>query len=143
MHSNQTKGAVLVLAGLTGLTTAAWAIQRLLKKQKTYDDLDSKCSGFMLWVTNIVLNIPCLNALRHQVSTGSKPLSFHTGVVSFSARLVAGMRAYESKEVDPLFRDPLAEVLAGKPGMDGAKLTMKVCFGSPTDTYCSMQLILL
>jgi O-methyltransferase involved in polyketide biosynthesis len=48
------------------------------------------------------------------------------GVVSFSSRLVAGMRAYESKEEDSLFKDPLAEVLSGKRGMDEAKLTLKV-----------------
>ena len=66
MHPNQTKGAVLVLAGVTGLTTAAWAIQRLLKKRKTYDDLDSKCSDLILLVTNILLSMPCLTALSHR-----------------------------------------------------------------------------
>ena len=61
----------------------------------------------------------------------------HTGVVSFSARLVAGMRAFESREADPLFRDPLAEVLAGKRGMEGARMTMKVCAARPAfaNTY--------
>lgn len=36
------------------------------------------------------------------------------------------MRAYESKEEDSLFKDPLAEVLSGKRGMEDAKLTLKV-----------------
>ena len=60
----------------------------------------------------------------------------HSGVVSFSARLVAGMRAYETKEKDALFEDPLAEVLAGERGMDGAKLTMKVRTTLPFSVAC-------
>ena len=48
------------------------------------------------------------------------------GVVSFSSRLVAGMRAFEAKEKEPLFSDPLAELLAGRRGMEAAKTTMKV-----------------
>jgi hypothetical protein len=36
------------------------------------------------------------------------------------------MRAYESKEKHPLFLDPLAEVLAGKRGMEAAATTVKV-----------------
>ena len=42
MRSHQEKTLVLVLAGLTGLSGAAWAVKRLLKKNKDYDDLDSK-----------------------------------------------------------------------------------------------------
>lgn len=42
MRSDQGKAAVVVLAGLTGLTGAVWAVRRLLKKRKTYDDLDSE-----------------------------------------------------------------------------------------------------
>ncbi len=56
----------------------------------------------------------------------SQRLYLGAGVVSFSSRLVAGMRAYESKEQDSLFKDPLAEVLSGKRGMEEAKLTLKV-----------------
>ncbi|BDA46207.1 Putative S-adenosyl-L-methionine-dependent methyltransferase [Coccomyxa sp. Obi] len=46
-------------------------------------------------------------------------------VVSFSSRIAAGMRAYESKEKAPLFSDPPAEVLAGRKGMQAASTTMK------------------
>ncbi|KAK9908943.1 hypothetical protein WJX75_005035 [Coccomyxa subellipsoidea] len=46
-------------------------------------------------------------------------------VVSFSSRLVAGMRAFEGKEREPLFEDPLAELLAGRRGMQAAENTMK------------------
>lgn len=49
------------------------------------------------------------------------------GIVSFSSRVVAGMRAYESHEEHPLFVDPLAEVLAGKRGMEAAATTLRVC----------------
>lgn len=50
----------------------------------------------------------------------------HADVVSFSSRLVAGMRAYEGQEKEPLFVDPLAEILAGRRGMQAAKTTLKV-----------------
>lgn len=43
-----------------------------------------------------------------------------SGVVSFSARLVAGMRALENREEEPLVRDPFAEELAGKRGLKDA-----------------------
>ncbi|BDA41776.1 Putative S-adenosyl-L-methionine-dependent methyltransferase [Coccomyxa sp. Obi] len=46
-------------------------------------------------------------------------------VVSFSSRLVAGMRAYEGKEKEPLVSDPLAELLAGRRGMQAAATTLK------------------
>ena len=36
------------------------------------------------------------------------------------------MRAYESREEHALFRDPLAEVLAGERGMEAAASTMRV-----------------
>ena len=49
MRSDQAKGAALVLAGVTGVAGAAWAIKRRQKKGKTYDDLDSKCLGLMFW----------------------------------------------------------------------------------------------
>ena len=64
MRTDQAKGAVLVLAGITGLTGAAWAIRHRQKKGKSYDDLDSEWSDLMLWVV-MLLNIPGLNILRH------------------------------------------------------------------------------
>ena len=36
------------------------------------------------------------------------------------------MRAYEGKEEKPLFSDPLAELLAGRRGMQAASTAMKV-----------------
>ncbi|CAK0745425.1 hypothetical protein CVIRNUC_001619 [Coccomyxa viridis] len=53
-------------------------------------------------------------------------------VVSFSSRLVAGMRAHESLEEYSLFDDPLAEVLAGRQAMKKAKATLK---GMATDEH--------
>ena len=58
------------------------------------------------------------------------------GVVSFSSRLVAGMRAHESLEENSLFDDPLAEVLAGGEAMKKAKSTLKV---SIRDTPSQVQ----
>lgn len=46
MGSHHGKTVVLVLAGLTGLSGAAWAVKHLLKKNKDYDDLDSKHLAF-------------------------------------------------------------------------------------------------
>ena len=50
----------------------------------------------------------------------------NAGIVSFSARLVAGMRAIETQEEEPLFTDPLAEVLAGQRGFSAARATLRV-----------------
>ncbi len=63
MRSDQAKGAALVLAGLTGLTGAAWAIRHRQKKGKSYEDLDSECSDLMLWVVNMLLSNPLLSVL--------------------------------------------------------------------------------
>ncbi|CAL8462346.1 g1879 [Coccomyxa elongata] len=46
-------------------------------------------------------------------------------VLSFSSRVAAGMRAYEGKEKEPLYSDPLAELLAGQRGMQAASTAMK------------------
>ena len=46
--------------------------------------------------------------------------------MSFSSRLVAGMRAIESEEEEPLVVDPLAAALAGQRGIDAARITVQV-----------------
>ena len=97
----------------------------------------------MLDVTALVLDTLLGNSgdflLHESQNNFEQHLHLHTGVVSFSSRLVAGMRAFESMEADALFRDPLAKVLAGKSGMEGAKMTMKVCCHLLPGTKCSMQ----
>ena len=60
----------------------------------------------------------------------------NAGIVSFSSRLVAGMRAMESQEDEPLFKDPLAEVLAGKRGMSAARATLQVGYLSAYRHLC-------
>ena len=45
----------------------------------------------------------------------------YPGVVSFSSCMVAGYRAVESEEEEPLVLDPLAEILAGSKGVATAR----------------------
>lgn len=82
MRSSQ--GAVLVVAGITGLTGALWAVKRLLnRKESTYDDLDSECSELMFWVKphTAQLSMPW-----YAKSTGTNPsLPHRCGVFLCSA----------------------------------------------------------
>lgn len=51
-------------------------------------------------------------ALKHQPHA-LMLLSCRAGIVSYSSRIIAAMRAIEDEETDKLFDDPLARVLAG------------------------------
>ena len=48
------------------------------------------------------------------------------GIVSYSSRIIAAMRAIEDEEPDKLFDDPLARVLAGDKAMKRAYQLLKV-----------------
>ena len=55
---------------------------------------------------------------------GSNPLG--AGIVSYSSRIIAAMRAIEDEEPDKLFDDPLARVLAGDKAMKRVYQLLKV-----------------
>lgn len=130
--------------GVAAVSGLAWAIKHFLR-DRGYDDLDSKiklsnkhsdcnCLHDISCLVVVCTCSPCKkknNLLAIYICEGT-PIKYLclvfgvAGVVSFSSRLVAGMRAFEGKEREPLFDDPLAELLAGRRGMQAAENTMKV-----------------
>ncbi len=53
------------------------------------------------------------------------------GIVSYSSRIIAAMRAIEDEEPDKLFDDPLARVLAGDKAMKRVYQLLKVQLTAP------------
>lgn len=128
LHNVSRRGLAVELAAAAVLLRYGAKLLGKWLSDRQYDGLEGSCRHETLRTS-----LRHGAALRHHHFAAANdqpdahiPCIYRAGIVSFSSRIIAAWRALETEQQEALFRDPLAETLAGGRAMQRARKRIKV-----------------